>query len=73
MGAEILVAKIVFAAISGIILINIVSVTIGIIGIVRCNSCNPVVDTFLFIVVPLATAFIGVSKVLDIFTLPTRG
>lgn len=65
---DIIVAKVVFAAIFAIILVNIVAPGISIIGIITCPNCNPVVNAFLYIVVPIATAFIGVSKVIDLFT-----
>ena len=73
MNLEIMAAKVVFAAIFGIILIEIVAPSISIIGIITCPNCNSVVNAFMFIVVPMGTAFIGVSKVIDIFTRPNRG
>jgi len=68
MQIEILVAKVVFAAIFAIILIEVVAPSIGIIGIMTCPGCNPVVNAFTFIVVPMAAAFIGVQKIINIFT-----
>lgn len=68
MGIEIFVAKIVFAVIFGIMLVNIVAPSISIIGIITCPNCNSVVNAFIFIVVPIGAAFIGVSKVMNIFT-----
>lgn len=69
MQTDILVAKVVFGAIFGLILINIVSPSIGIIGLMTCPNCNTVVNAFTYIVVPLSAAFIGVSKVINVFTL----
>lgn len=65
---DILVAKVVFAVVFGMILINVVAPGISIIGMVTCPNCNSVVNAFTFIVVPIAAAFIGVSKVINIFT-----
>lgn len=65
---DILVAKVVFAIVFGMILINVVAPGISIIGMVTCPNCNSVVNAFTFIVVPIAAAFIGVSKVINIFT-----
>lgn len=66
---DILVAKVVFSIVFGVILVNVVAPGISIIGMITCQGCNPVVSAFLFIVVPIATAFIGVSKVINVFTL----
>lgn len=73
MQIDIFVCKIVFAVVFGLILIEVVAPSIGIIGMITCTNCNAVVNAFEFIVVPMAAAFIGVSKVLDIFTRPNRG
>jgi hypothetical protein len=73
MGLEILAAKIVFAVIFGIILVNVVAPGISIIGMVTCPNCNSIVNAFIFIVVPIGAAFIGVTKVIEIFTRTNRG
>ena len=69
MRMDILVAKVVFAVVFGVILINVVASGISIIGMITCPNCNPVVNAFIFIVVPIGAAFIGVSKVLEVFNL----
>jgi len=68
MNLDILVAKVVFGVIFGVILINVVAPSVSLIGMITCPNCNPVVNAFTYIVVPLAAAFIGVSKVINIFT-----
>lgn len=73
MQIDILVCKVVFAVIFGLILINIVAPGISMIGIITCPNCNSVVYAFLYIVVPIGAAFIGVSKVIDVFTRTQRG
>jgi len=68
MSLDMMVAKIAFALITGIILVWVVSPAIAVIGMVTCPNCNPFINAFIFVVVPVGLVFIGIYKVMGIFS-----
>lgn len=67
MGLEHFIAKIVFGGIFLLFLIWIVTPAISTIGLISCSNCNPFINAFIFVIVPVGAAFIGIKKVLEVF------
>ena len=63
----ILLAKLTFAGIFALVLVFVVRPAVEVIGIVTCPGCNPFINTFMFVIVPMAAIFIGIYHVVSIF------
>jgi len=68
MGLDTFVAKICFAFVFAVILVYVVNVGVSIIGITSCPNCDPFLNAFFFVVVPVAVVFIGIYKVIGVFS-----
>ena len=68
MGLDTTVAKIVFAFIFALILIWVIRPAIQVIGMVTCSNCSTFLNAIFFIVVPIGAVFVGLYKIMSIFT-----
>lgn len=67
MGLEHFIFKIVIGGIFLLILIFVVVPAVNIIGLIKCANCNPFINAFVFIIVPIAALFIGIKRILEVF------
>ena len=68
MGLDTFVAKFCFAFIFAIFLVYVVNVGVSLIGMTPCPKCDPFLNAFFFVVVPVAVVFIGIYKVIGVFS-----
>jgi hypothetical protein len=68
MAVDTLLAKISFAFIFILVLMWVVRPAISVIGMVPCPGCNPFISAMLFVVVPIGAVFIGLYKIVGVFS-----
>lgn len=67
MGLEHFIFKIVIGGVFLLFLIFVISPAVNVIGLITCPKCNPFLNAFFFIIVPVGAIFIGIKRILEVF------
>lgn len=68
MGLEHFIFKIVVGGVFLLILVFFGVVASQVIGITQCTNCNPFLNAFIFVIVPISAIFIGIKRILEVFS-----